>query len=50
MKLGDYYEGHYRGYFAYLAPGTGSTGTTGGGTAFDNRPAFQDVHVWRRTA
>lgn len=32
------------------AAGTGSTGTTGGGTAFDNRPAFQDVHVWRRTA
>jgi len=22
MKLGDYYEGHYRGYFAYRAPGT----------------------------
>lgn len=22
MKLGDYYEGHYRGYYAHLAPGT----------------------------
>lgn len=22
MKLGDYYEGYYRGYYAYLAPGT----------------------------
>ena len=32
------------------AGGTGSTGTTGGGTAFDNRPAYQDVYVWRRTA
>lgn len=22
MRLGDYYEGYYRGYYAYLAPGT----------------------------
>lgn len=22
MKLGDYYEDYYRGYYAYLAPGT----------------------------
>lgn len=32
------------------AAGTGSTGTTGGGKPFDNRPAYQDVHAWRRTA
>ena len=22
MRLGDYYDGFYRGYYAYLAPGT----------------------------
>ena len=22
MKLGDYYEGYYKGYMRYLAPGT----------------------------
>ena len=22
MRLGDYYEGYYKGYYAYLAPGT----------------------------
>ena len=27
-----------------------STASTGGGKPFDNRPAFQNVHVWRRTA
>lgn len=109
MKLGDYYEGYYKGYMRYLAPGTaqgydgnwpryyasnagagslwqvatrnssnsggtaglvtesggghshtitgstasgggGNTGSAGSGTAFDNRPAYQDVYVWERTA
>ena len=27
---------------------SGSTGSTGSGTAFDNRPAYQDVYVWKR--
>lgn len=27
-----------------------STGGAGSGTAFDNRPAYQDVYVWERTA
>lgn len=27
---------------------SGSTGSTGSGTAFDNRPAYQDVYVWQR--
>lgn len=29
---------------------SGSTGSTGSGTAFENRPAYQGVYVWRRTA
>ena len=27
---------------------SGSTRSTGSGTAFDNRPAYQDVYVWKR--
>lgn len=30
--------------------GGGNTGSAGSGTAFDNRPAYQDVYVWERTA
>lgn len=26
------------------------TANAGGGKAFDNRPAYQDVYVWRRTS
>lgn len=29
---------------------SGSTATVGGGKAFDNRPVFQNVFVWKRTA
>ena len=32
------------------AAGTGATSSTGSGTAFDVRPAYQDVYTWRRTA
>lgn len=35
---------------ATAAGGTGATGSAGDGQAFDNRPAYQDVYVWRRTA
>ena len=36
MKLGDYYEGYYKGYMRYLAPGTaqGYDGAVRGGTAY----------------
>lgn len=32
------------------AAGTGATSSTGSGIAFDVKPAYQDVYVWRRTA